>query len=159
MSDASLFTMRPADFSDLEVLTSIDARCFSPGIAYSREEIAWLLQARFGLTLVAERSDVIAGFASLRLVRPRRVPGQSTRGELITIDVLPEFRRAGAGWELHQRLEEWLRAAGGNAIELHVAVDNATAIRFYERLGYRILARVPRYYLGTSDAWRMEKAL
>ena len=155
MPDASSFTMRPAVLRDLDALTAIDALCFPPGIAYPREEIAALLRIRSAITLVAERSGAIAGFASLRLLLPRRSP---QGGELVTIEVLPEFRRTRIGWQLHQALEDWLRAVGGVSIELHVAVDNKPAIRFYQCLGYTVTARVPRYYLGTTDAWRMEKA-
>ncbi len=155
MPDACSFTMRPAVLRDLGVLTEIDARCFPPGIAYPGEEIAALLRMRSAVTLVAERSGVIAGFASLRLLPPRHSP---QRGELVTIEVLPEFRRTRIGWQLHQALEDWLRAAGGAGIELHVAVDNKPAIRFYQRLGYTVIARVPLYYLETIDAWRMKKS-
>ena len=156
MPDAFSFTMRPAILRDLDALTAIDALCFPPGIAYPREEIAALLRMRSAITLVAERSSVIAGFASLRLLPPRH---SSQRGELITIEVLPEFRRTRIGWQLHQALEDWLRAAAGTHIELHVAVSNTAAIHFYQRLGYKLIARVPRYYLETIDAWRMEKTV
>ncbi len=157
--DASIPTMRPAVLQDLDALVAIDARCFPAGIAYPGEEIASLLFIRGALTLVAERSTKIIGFASLRLLHQPRSAQLLRRGELITIDILPEFRRDRVGWQLHQKLEDWLRTKGGSSIELHVAIDNKAALHFYERLGYRIVARVPRYYLETVDAWRMEKFL
>ncbi len=157
--DASSFTMRPAILEDLDALLAIDAQCFPAGIAYPKEEIASLLSARTVFTLVGEHSRMIVGFASIRLLPQRRVPQPSRRGELITIDVLPEFRRAHVGWQLHLALENWLLSSGGGSIELHVAVDNIAAIRFYERLGYRIIGNIPQYYLEIIDAWRMEKLL
>jgi ribosomal protein S18 acetylase RimI-like enzyme len=157
--DASSFAMRPAVLEDLDALMAIDVQCFPAGIAYPKEEIASLLGSRTGLTLVAEHSQTIVAFASLRLLRQQRFSQQRRRGELITIDVLPEFRRARVGWQLHHALEDWLRAGGGRSIELHVAVGNTAAIRFYERLGYRTVARIPQYYLETIDAWQMEKLL
>lgn len=155
LPDASNCVVRPAVLRDLDRLLAIDALCFPPGIAYPPQEIADLLRAQSVLTLVAEKSGTIVGFAAL---------GQWQRhglrhGELITIDVLPEHRRGRVGWQLHQGLEDWLRAANGRSIQLHVAVDNADAVRFYRQLGYRTLARVPRYYLETIDAWQMEKRL
>jgi ribosomal-protein-alanine N-acetyltransferase len=155
--DASFLTVRPAAPEDLDTLLAIDAQCFPPGIAYPREEIAFLLRTRDGLTLVAERSESMLGFASLRLLRRRQPPQRALRGELITIDVRPEFRRAHMGRRLYQGLEDWLRACGGKSIELHVAVDNTPAIHFYERLGFRTIGRAPQYYLETIDAWHMEK--
>ena len=156
--DTSSFAMRPAVLKDLDALAAIDACCFPPGIAYPREEIASLLSEPTVFTLVAERSQTIEGFASLQLVRQRGFP-HSSRGELITIDVLPDFRRGRVGWQLHQGLEDWLRAGRGQSIELHVAIDNPAAVGFYERLGYRIVARIPSYYLEAMDAWRMKKIL
>jgi len=40
-----------------------------------------------------------------------------------------------------------------------VAVDNHPAIAFYKRHGYSIVGTIPRYYLGSLDALRMEKIL
>jgi ribosomal-protein-alanine N-acetyltransferase len=157
--DASSFAMRPAVLEDLDTLAAIDAPCFPAGIVYSRKEIASLLRAPTALTLVAQRSPAIVGFASLRLLPQRRFSHRAQRGELVTIDVLPEFRREYVGRLLHQVLEGWLCERRGGSIELHVAIDNAAALRFYEHLGYRIIARVPQYYLETMDAWRMEKIL
>lgn len=157
MPDSSSSTLRPAVPDDLHALAAIDARCFPRGIAYPAEEIAALLQARSALTLIAERAAVIVGFASMRLLR--RSPLLPRRGELVTIDVIPEFRRAGLGGELHRALEDWLAAVGGTSIELHVSVSNTEAIDFYQRLDYSVIARVPLYYLETIDAWKMEKLL
>lgn len=159
MPDASFVAMRPAVLKDLDVLAAIDARCFPAGIAYSKKEIASLLCASTALTMVAERSPTIVGFASLRLLQQRHFSRRAQRGELVTIDVLPEFQREGVGQQLHQALEDWLCARQGSSIELHVAIDNTAALRFYEHLGYRIIERVPQYYLETIDAWRMEKNL
>ena len=159
LPDDSSISIRPAVLRDLERLVAIDAHCFPPGIAYPSQEIAALLRSRSVLTIVAERRregrTAVAGFAALGWSARRG----SRHGELITIDVLPEFRREGTGWRLHGELEQRLRAGRGVSIQLHVSVANAAALNFYRRLGYRVLARIPQYYLGTIDAWRMEKLL
>jgi len=163
---AQSIEIRPAVFLDLDALTSIDRQCFSAEIAYPRNEIASLLRSPAILTLVAEHSREIVGFASLRFGRHllssrshRRIPESWLQSELITIDVLPEFRRAHVGWLLHQALENWFRDRGGKIIELHVSVDNAAAITFYKQLNYRIVDRATHYYPGAVDAWHMEKNL
>lgn len=146
--------IRPACLSDLDVLVAIDNECFPTGIAYPSEEIATLLRSRSVRTVIAERIGTVAGFAALGwLGRPNSL------GELITIDVLSQFRQQRIGYRLHGDLENWLRERGGAGIQLHVAVDNVAAIHFYERMGYRSVARVSRYYLQRVDAWRMEKRL
>ncbi|MGH9616056.1 MAG: GNAT family N-acetyltransferase [Acidobacteriaceae bacterium] len=156
LPEGNSFVIRPAVIQDLEELTAIDALCFAPGIAYPREEIQYLLSSSSIVTLVAERSSVIIGFGALA----RRLSRQNARcGELVTIEVLPAFRRESIGAALHQALESRLREWGGSSLHLHVAVDNAAALSFYRGLGYRVVSRIPRYHLRKLDAWEMEKIL
>ena len=159
MPGALSSVIRPAIPDDLATLAAIDATCFPPGIAYPTEEIAALLRARNSLTVVAEKSSTVVGFAALRIFRPRLFTARSSRAELITIDVLPQFRREHIGIQLYSALETWLVTQQGSSIELHVAVDNTAAINFYQPLGFRMMSRVPRYYMGEIDAWKMEKIL
>jgi len=151
------FSIRPAVSHDLDALAAIDALCFPPGIAYPREEIAFLLLNPTIIVLVAERSGVIVGLAALE--RRRRTRQAARYGELVTIEVLPEFRGESIGGALYQRLEARLREWGGSSIHLHVSVENAAAVAFYQRLGFRVIDRVPQYYLRSIDAWQMEKDL
>lgn len=155
---AASLKMRPAVLTDLSALTAVDAQCFPPGIAYPPREIAALLNAANARTLIAERSQAITGFVAARFLR-RRLPHPHLYGELITIDVLPEFRREHIGWRLYNAIENWLRVRNAVRVELHVAVDNAPAMQFYERLGYVAVGRMAGYYMGALDAWKMEKML
>ncbi len=155
LPEGSSFAIRPAVMQDLDALTAIDALCFPPGIAYPREEIEFLLSTAAILTLVAERSGVIIGFAALE--RRRRSRQNARYGELVTMEVLPQFRRESIGGALYQMLEDHLREWGGTNMQLHVSVENTAAVSFYLRLGYRVVSRIPAYYLGKIDAWQMEK--
>lgn len=56
-------------------------------------------------------------------------------------------------------LERRFRAAGVTRMQLETATTNVVAIDFYERLGYRKVARLPGYYGPGLHAWKMEKAL
>ena len=132
------------------------------GIAYPRQEIAWLLRSADALTLAAEHVEEVVAFIALQFrslgpARARLQPSARRRGELITIDVLQKVRRERIGWRLHEALEQEFCRQGGENIELHVAVDNRAAIAFYRRLNYQCVGRVSRYYLDSIDAWRMEK--
>ena len=147
------FAIRPAILPDLEVLTAIDALCFPAGIAYPRGEIAWLLRNPRITIVIAEQAGTIVGFAACQ----RRQYQNVRYGELITMEVLPRFRRQSIGRELYQTLEKNLRDWGGSRMQLQVSVENEAAVSFYQRLGYRAVSRIPKYYLGTIDAWQMEK--
>ena len=151
------FSIRPAVVQDLDALTFIDAVCFQPGIAYPREEIEFLLLNPTVITLVAERSGDIVGLAALE--RRRRTRQTARYGELVTLEVLPEFRRESIGGALYQALETRLRDWGGSSIHLHVSVENTAAVAFYQSLSFRVVDRVPEYYLRKIDAWHMEKDL
>ena len=65
----------------------------------------------------------------------RRSDGRPS-AELLAIAVAPDARRHGAGGMLARALEEELRAAEVDSIEVVVASGNDVARAFYERLGY-----------------------
>ena len=143
---------RPGDF---ESLWAIDQACFSAGIAYSRIELNTYIRLKNSFTVVAEcRSappERISGF----------IVGESHRGKghIITIDVLPEFRRSGLGSKLLTTAEQRLLAVGCERVHLETAVDNQAAIAFYKRHKYFIQKTTPGYYSNGVDAFVMVKAL
>lgn len=137
---------------DLHRLHEIDTLCFPKGIAYSRRGLKIYIDLEGAFTLVAEDpTGAIMGFI---LARKERRPW----GHIITIDVLPEYRKQSVGSRLLAAAEARLWAAGVSTIYLETAIDNTTAIRFYEKFGYRITRRIPRYYQGKLDAYLMCKA-
>jgi GNAT superfamily N-acetyltransferase len=92
-------TVRPEDFP---ALYAMDQQCFPPEIAYSPDDLRYFLEAKDSLTLVAEDADGgIAGFALAQMYRAR----PTFQARLITIDVVPEFRRKGIGSDLLKACE------------------------------------------------------
>jgi len=49
--------------------------------------------------------------------------------------------------------------AGCRAVELETAVDNLSALSFYERHAYSAVRTFPRYYSNGLDALVLEKTL
>jgi ribosomal-protein-alanine N-acetyltransferase len=142
---------RPADFPEL---CEIDRICFPPGIAYPPQDLAHWLRQRGSFVVVAEdeRKQKLAGF-----VLGRKQRGSS--GHIITIDILPEYRRSGLGSLLMEQAHERLRRMEARRVRLETAVDNASAVAFYQKLGYQAVGRIPQYYLDKIDAWVMSKEL
>jgi ribosomal-protein-alanine N-acetyltransferase len=147
--------LRPFRQADLKRLYEIDQVCFTVGIAYSKAELLSYLRHPNSLTLVAENDGNIAGFC----VAQKYAHGGRHLGHIITIDVLPELRKLSFGRALMEAVEKRLRDENIDRIQLEVAVDNLEAQAFYERLGFVQIGRIPGYYMGSLDAFVMQKAL
>ncbi len=146
------FAIRDFKPEDLDALWRMDQECFPPGIAYSRPELKAYVRHRGSFTLVAQAANdgKIAGFI---------VAHAAPTGHIITIDVLPEARRAGVGSMLLRAAEDRLRAAGSKAVGLETAVDNVSALAFYKRHGYSVIRTWPHYYSTGVDALVLKKVL
>ena len=85
--------------------------------------------------IVAEQDGQIIGAAWTRII-PAYGHIDNETPEL-AISVLPNFRGKGIGSEMMQSLFDLLRECGYKRTSLSVQKDNP-AVRFYERLGYKI---------------------
>ena len=101
--------------------------------------------------LVARAGDRIAGFGIMRY------GVEAAHLDLFAVD--HPWQGQGLGRRLLAWLERPARVAGLARIVLEVRADNAGARACYERLGYRLLARLPGYYQGCEDALRLGRAL
>jgi len=148
---------------DFESLWRIDQQCFTPGIAYSRMELAAYIRLRNSFTLIAETRQ---GPGHDQLESRHSILGfivaQAKRGgmgHILTIDVLPSSQRLGVGSRLLTAAEDRLRAAPCARVVLETAVDNSGALAFYKRHDYNVVETRPRYYANGVDALGLEKAL
>jgi ribosomal-protein-alanine N-acetyltransferase len=154
------FILREFKREDFEILWDIDQKCFSPGISYSRLELATYIRHRGSLTLVAESTEgkrkgegpPIVGFIVAEVDR-RGI------GHIITIDVVAVARRFGIGSSLLGAAEDRLRAVQCPSVRLETAVDNLGALAFYKRHGYFLEKTVPHYYSNGVDALVLRKDL
>lgn len=80
-------------------------------------------------------------------------------GRILLIGVDKDFRRKGIGSMLLKRLLLLFSMKGARKAELEVRVSNLDAIRFYERMGFRLRERVDGYYEDGESAYIMEKNL
>lgn len=140
----------------------MDQICFDPQLAYSRPELAVYMRRPGAFTLVAESAT---GEASQNGRVQSKIRGfivaeaRRRTGHIITIDVLPEARRAGIGSALLQAAEDRLRQAGAETVALETAVNNKAAIEFYKRKEYFVEKTVSGYYSNQLDALVMRKEL
>jgi ribosomal-protein-alanine N-acetyltransferase len=151
-----IFKLRTYEPGDFETLYEIDRRCFAPEIAYSRRELRNYLGFPGAICVVAlngkkPASPQIAGFCIAVY--------SHGWGHLVTMDVLPEFRRHGVGSKLLAETERRLASAGVVEIGLETATTNESAIAFWEKHGYRKYGIHEEYYPDGQDAYEMAKAL
>ncbi len=79
--------------------------------------------------------------------------------EVLTILVLPPYRRAGLGARLLAAAAAEARVRGAAALFLEVAADNAAGQALYAAHGFHTVGRRPRYYGGVTDALVLRKDL
>ncbi len=147
-----MLTLRDYAPEDFDRLWQLDQECFSPQIAYSPVELKGFILSPRGMTLVAEENGEIAGFLVASLEKNKLV-------HIITIDVRAESRSSGIGQALMREAETRYKEQQALGIALEVAVDNSTAVRFYTKLGYTVLDRLPGYYQTGVDGLLMGKKL
>ncbi len=147
------FLLRPYHPTDLERLCQIDRSCFPPRIAFGIGEMRQSLEGKGTLAIVAETdSGEIAGFVAAARTSP-------DKGHIVTIDVLPQFRRQGLGTQLMRSVEAQLFRIGAPTIELATAQENGAAQSLFKYLGYERLRTIEDYYPGGGSAWIMRKRI
>jgi [ribosomal protein S18]-alanine N-acetyltransferase len=124
---------RDARPDDLPALVELDSICFEPGVAYPERLMKFFVRHPASHTIVAEQDGKPVGFVIARAARKA--------GEIVTIDVSPDVRRAGIGAELMRRAESSMQARGASAAYLEVDQVNQPAIRLYETFGWSVVER------------------
>ena len=93
------------------------------------------------------------GFSDLRKLRFAK------KGHIISVAVMPDFRKQGMGRSLVEQALSALAALNVDECFLEVRVTNDPAIRLYGGMGFEITRTIPRYYFDGSDAHVMTKNL
>lgn len=144
-------TLRNYKPEDFDILHEIDQVCYEQEVAYSKRELRAYLRFKGSECVVAEVQGKIAGFC----ISARR----EEQGYIVTIDVLPEYRRLHIGTQLLEDIERRLAEVGVSEVTLETATDNASAVAFWKKHGYRSHGIREGYYPNGRDAFAMMKRL
>ena len=137
---------------DIPVLASYEKLLFpySPwNTAQFKEEFVGIPTTRF--MSVAESENQIIGYCGVF------VPAPGVEADILTVAVLPEYRRQGIAREFMRQIEEWSRERGASAMMLEVEQSNDSAIELYKSLGYMKISVRMDYYGPGKDAFVMRK--
>jgi len=115
---------------------------YDPAMSESDARATWI-EAPPGLTVVATDGDRVVGTAKMGPNRSGPGAHVSTASFMVAADA----RGRGAGTALCRFALDWARAAGYAGMQFNAVVaSNRSAVRLYERLGFRILGTVPRAF-------------
>ncbi len=171
VGDRVSFKIRRAGRDDIPAVMSVNLRSLPENYWYGFYE--YILLNWPESFLVAEVNDKIVGYAMSRveesgdplilgLIDSRGDPlynrwlEPEKVGHLVSIAVLREYRRNGIGSALLRETINVMRHIYNTAsLFLEVRVSNLPAIRLYEKFGFKIVRRVPRYYRDGEDAFVM----
>lgn len=109
------------------------------GRAYLEKTLADV-KARHGVIFVAEADGRVVGFVVGVIVLMTEIGQMEQRlrkpGEVTELYVDGDSRSRGIGAQLLERIEEWFREQGCDAVRIEVFAPNLGARRFYQRYGY-----------------------
>ena len=142
---ADLVALAPAHAGVMAALHHI---CFSD--PWSEKAMAALLTLPgiFGWLATEDRPE---GFVLARIA--------ADEAEILTILVLPPYRRHGLAERLLQAAADEARRLGAAKLFLEVAANNAAALGLYTKGGFQRTGLRPRYYGNSTDAVLMSVAL
>ncbi len=93
------------------------------------------------------------GFSDVRRFRMVR------KGHVVSVAVLPEYRRQGMGRELVTASLKALELHGAEECFLEVRTVNEEAVRLYKQMGFETVRSVSHYYHDGADAYLMSARL
>ncbi|WP_455210121.1 GNAT family N-acetyltransferase [Kaarinaea lacus] len=76
----------------------------------------------------------------------------ATEANLNLLAVVPDYRRTGIGKLMVQWLEKSALTAGIDVVYLQCRAVNVAAQQFYQKMGYRKLRNLPKYYSAQESA-------
>jgi ribosomal-protein-alanine acetyltransferase len=139
--------------SHLGRLCKIEKQCFEQE-AFTKQQFAYLLTDYNTIGLAARVNGEIAGFAIARVDIRRNVQF----GHIVTVDVAPAYRRKGIAQKLLHEVEISLRERGIKECRLEVRENNVAALSLYQKLGYRKVGKLEKYY-GNAHGLYLKKIL
>ncbi|MCX5784782.1 MAG: GNAT family N-acetyltransferase [Elusimicrobia bacterium] len=142
--------IRRALKEDLPALAEIELEHpFYP--AWGLKGLQGELSNRNAVILLAENEKKPAGFIDFWIVRPEV--------QLNAVVVSKAGLRRGAATGLLAKMYEYAKKNACFYIDLEVNAANLPAIKLYEKHGFSVVGRRPKFYNNSEDALLMRKAL
>jgi ribosomal-protein-alanine N-acetyltransferase len=132
--------MQPSDIKDI-----LEIECNSFATPWSELSFLNEMTNLQSITKVAVSVNNVIGYICTKYILDE--------GHILNLAVLHDFRRQGVATILMNYVLDELKEKGCRFLYLEVRVSNQTAIKFYERFGFRIVSLRKNYYNSpTEDA-------
>lgn len=141
-----------ATLNDVKALTTIENRCFNID-RLSERSIRHMIQKGNCDFIVARQTKDIIAYILILYHRGTHL------ARLYSFAVLPEYRGQGIGELLLAEGERLAIERDCIYMRLEVHTNNSSAIRMYEKHGYRPFGRIKNYYEDHGDALRYQKRI
>jgi ribosomal-protein-alanine N-acetyltransferase len=154
------FRLRKFNTNDLERITYINRTCLPEN--YS-DYFFVDLHRRFPETfIVAEENGEVVGYIMCRIetgLSSFVFRGLIKKGHIVSVAVLPEYRRKGIGEALVVKAMESMRLYKAKQCFLEVRITNTAAVDLYKKLGFEVSRTIRGYYADGEGAYVMETKL
>jgi len=148
------FTIRRFKLEDLNQVMYINQVCLPEN--YSAHFFIDLHMNFPETFIVAEEDNKIIGYIMCRIESGFLGFSQMKRGHVISIAVLPEYRRRGIGETLlREALQAMTNYYNIKECYLEVRVSNSPAINLYKKIGFKIERTIRGYYADGENAYLM----
>lgn len=129
-------------------IAQLETLCFSD--PWSEKSIASELENKLSFWLVAVEEGMVAGYIGSQTVMDET--------DMMNVGVHPDYRRKGIGGALVCALIEALKKQGSHSLTLEVRASNLPAQKLYEKMGFAMVGKRPRYYRNPrEDAYILRK--
>ncbi|MHA1608226.1 MAG: ribosomal protein S18-alanine N-acetyltransferase [Candidatus Freyarchaeota archaeon] len=162
MQEKYAVIIREARYEDLTQVVEINRICLPENYPYYFFQ--HILERFPKAFIVAEVNGEVVGYMMNRIEKGMSSFNPSPfkllkKGHVVSIAVLPAYRRMGIGKKLMERGLKAMREYGAEEVILEVRVSNDPAIKLYTLMGFTIVKTLKGYYHDGEDAFLMCKKL
>jgi ribosomal-protein-alanine N-acetyltransferase len=151
--DLNGVVIKRATANDIYCIELIERACFDKSERYERSLLHTLVENQEFLTIIACINEKPIGYASAYFSE------FCHESKIISIAVLPEYRKRGVGTIMIEEIERNAVAKGIIKVALEVRTTNYEALKFYKKRGFSIRGILLDYYGPGKNAFTMEKFL